>query len=199
MMMLWSSLSFSCSFLLLLLVWLPCSTTSFVLPTTTSSTTTTTTITKKNALLHHIILFYTNNDDNMYNHNDDDDDEQKNLNPIVSKNKARTDLRNLLTQRSIQSFVYLLNQVHDVHTRNWIEQVVDVQQLDGYHGTGALNMTRFPSWDSFFLEIITMEKETIVIERQDSSKSQQTNNDNNKNWANKGGGGGGNRLSLERS
>lgn len=186
MMMLWSSLSFSCCCFLLLLVWLPCSTTSFVLPTTTSSTTTTTT--KKNALLNHIILFYTNNDDNTYNHNDDNDDEKKNLNPIVSKNKARTDLRNFLTQRSIQSFVYLLNQVHDVHTRNWIEQVVDVQQLDGYHGTGALNMTRFPSWDSFFLEIITMEKETIVIERQDSSsKSQQTNNDNNKNWANKGG------------
>jgi hypothetical protein len=39
----------------------------------------------------------------------------------LARNKARTDVRNLLTQRSIQSFVYLLNKVRDVHTAAWIE------------------------------------------------------------------------------
>jgi hypothetical protein len=39
----------------------------------------------------------------------------------LARNKARTDIRNLLTQRSIQSFVYLLNEVHDFPTTTWIE------------------------------------------------------------------------------
>ena len=59
-----------------------------------------------------------------HHHRPEDD---SSLDPIVAKNKARTDLRNLLTQRSIQSFVYLLNQVHDVHTRNWIEVSSTIQ------------------------------------------------------------------------
>lgn len=35
--------------------------------------------------------------------------------------KARTDIRNFLTQRSIQSFVFLLNQCHEEHTVRWLE------------------------------------------------------------------------------
>jgi len=35
--------------------------------------------------------------------------------------KARTDIRNFLTQRSIQSFVYLLNQCREEHTVRWLE------------------------------------------------------------------------------
>ena len=34
---------------------------------------------------------------------------------------SRTDIRTLLTQRSIQSFVYLLNQCHEEHTVRWLE------------------------------------------------------------------------------
>jgi hypothetical protein len=39
----------------------------------------------------------------------------------LTRNKARTDVRNFLTQRAIQSFVYLLNQCRDPHTVNWME------------------------------------------------------------------------------
>jgi hypothetical protein len=35
--------------------------------------------------------------------------------------KARTDIRIFLTQRSIQSFVYLLNQCREEHTVRWLE------------------------------------------------------------------------------
>ena len=35
--------------------------------------------------------------------------------------KSRTDLRNFLTQRSIQSFVFLLNQCREEHTVRWLE------------------------------------------------------------------------------
>ena len=37
------------------------------------------------------------------------------------RNKARMDLRNFLTQRSIQSFVYVLNQCREEHTVRWLE------------------------------------------------------------------------------
>lgn len=40
--------------------------------------------------------------------------------------KARTDVRNFLTQRSIQSFVYLLNQCREEHTVRWLEVSNDV-------------------------------------------------------------------------
>ena len=39
----------------------------------------------------------------------------------VLRNKDRTDIRNFLTQRSIQSFVYLLNQCREEHTVRWLE------------------------------------------------------------------------------
>lgn len=37
------------------------------------------------------------------------------------RNKARTDIRNFLTQRSIQSFVYLVKQCREEHTSRWLE------------------------------------------------------------------------------
>lgn len=39
----------------------------------------------------------------------------------LSRNRARTDVRNFLTQRAIQSFVFLLAQCRDGHTASWIE------------------------------------------------------------------------------
>jgi hypothetical protein len=38
-----------------------------------------------------------------------------------ARNKARTDIRYFLTQRSIQSFVYLLNQCREEHTVHFLE------------------------------------------------------------------------------
>ena len=48
---------------------------------------------------------------------------------------SRTDVRTLLTQRSIQSFVYLLNQCHEEHTVRWLE-VRDTVQRDSARVAG---------------------------------------------------------------
>jgi hypothetical protein len=40
---------------------------------------------------------------------------------------------------------------------------LEFKKLDTFHGTGALDMSRFPSWDSFFLDMVTMDKETVVV------------------------------------
>jgi hypothetical protein len=54
----------------------------------------------------------------------DDYDSPSSSNPprdSLSRNRARTDVRNFLTQRAIQSFVFLLEQCRDGHTASWIE------------------------------------------------------------------------------
>lgn len=51
----------------------------------------------------------------------DDDGGSSRDNDAVERNRARTDVRNFLTQRSIQSFVFLLNQVRDEQSVKFIE------------------------------------------------------------------------------
>jgi len=112
-----------------------------------------------------------------YQQNDDHYDH----NPFIRK-KERTDIRNLLTQRSLQSFVYLLNSVRDVHTAKWIEKVLEFKNLDSFHGTGALDMTKYPSWDSVFLELITMDSEAIRVEASSTARQNRR-----RGWSNRAG------------
>lgn len=43
--------------------------------------------------------------------------------------KSRTDIRNFLTQRSIQSFAFLLNQCREEHTVRWLEVSRRIRRL----------------------------------------------------------------------
>jgi len=80
------------------------------------------------------------------------------------RNKARTDVRNFLTQRSIQSFVYLVKQCREEHTSRWLEKTLDFVNIDKFHGTGAFNQTTFPEWDSIFLNYMDRPDEVIVMQ-----------------------------------
>ena len=51
----------------------------------------------------------------------DTSDENPSFEDALARNKARTDVKNFLTQRSIQSFIYLLDQCRDPHTVAWVE------------------------------------------------------------------------------
>jgi hypothetical protein len=52
----------------------------------------------------------------MYRGRDDD-----NYRDVAALNKARTDIRNFLTQRAVQSFVFLLSHCRDEATVRWLE------------------------------------------------------------------------------
>jgi len=78
--------------------------------------------------------------------------------------KSRTDVRIFLTQRSIQSFVFLLNQCREEHTVRWLEKFLDFSSVDNFHGTGAFNLTKFPEWDSIFLDCVDRPEEVVVIQ-----------------------------------
>lgn len=86
-------------------------------------------------------------------------------------NKKRTSIQHFLSQRSIQSFMTNLLEFKDPHTSDWIERFLDAPSLPAYHGTGALNMTRFESWDSYFLDMAKQPKERILVQARRNSAS----------------------------
>jgi hypothetical protein len=53
--------------------------------------------------------------------NNEDEEEEKRYQAALAHNKIRTDVKNFLTQRAIQSFIFLLVQCRDPHTVRWME------------------------------------------------------------------------------
>ncbi|KAL3905407.1 MAG: hypothetical protein SGILL_009690 [Bacillariaceae sp.] len=82
---------------------------------------------------------------------------------FFERNKGRLDLRNFLTQRSIQSFTYLLKQCREEHTIQFLEKTLEFTNIEKYHGTAAFNMTLYPRWDSFFFENVDRPAEILVM------------------------------------
>lgn len=81
-----------------------------------------------------------------------------------NKLSARTCIKNFLTQRSIQSFMFLQNELHDVNTINWLEEFSNTTNLLRFHGSGAFDMKRFPSWETIFVEMMAMPVTQLEIE-----------------------------------
>lgn len=52
---------------------------------------------------------------------EEDEEEEKRYQEALAHNKIRTDVKNFLTQRAIQSFIFLLVQCRDPHTVRWME------------------------------------------------------------------------------
>lgn len=44
-----------------------------------------------------------------------------------------------------------------------IQNMVEFNKIDSYHGTGAFNITQFPTWDSLFLNLVTHPVDTVVV------------------------------------
>jgi hypothetical protein len=83
---------------------------------------------------------------------------------IFAANAARVDVRNLLTQRAIQSFMFLLTTVRDPHSVKWIEDFLDTQNQLDFHGTGAGYLERFGgSWDAPLLAMAQEPKNVIIV------------------------------------
>eukprot|EP00535_Pseudo-nitzschia_heimii_P012218 CAMPEP_0197198888 /NCGR_PEP_ID=MMETSP1423-20130617/33605_1 /TAXON_ID=476441 /ORGANISM="Pseudo-nitzschia heimii, Strain UNC1101" /LENGTH=347 /DNA_ID=CAMNT_0042652735 /DNA_START=121 /DNA_END=1164 /DNA_ORIENTATION=- len=75
---------------------------------------------------------------------------------------SRIDVRNLLTQRSIQSFMFLCEECRDPHSGRWIEEFLGTKNLLAYHGTGASFVTGV-QWDRPILEILNQPKEVMIV------------------------------------
>ncbi len=93
----------------------------------------------------------------------------------ILNNQKRTCIQHFLSQRSFQSFMYLITEMRDPHTSDWIERFLQAPSLLAYHGTGALNTTIFDEWDSYFLEMAKQPKEKIIIHSRRNSGSKNNN------------------------
>mmetsp|Transcript_33456 Transcript_33456/g.50471 ORF Transcript_33456/g.50471 Transcript_33456/m.50471 type:complete len:433 (+) Transcript_33456:174-1472(+) len=91
----------------------------------------------------------------------DKDDESRQA--ALQNNIMRTDVRNFLTQRSLQSFISLCIACRDPHTVGWLEDFGGWDNFENFHGTGGLNTTLFPTWSSVLTEILEQPQETIVV------------------------------------
>lgn len=91
---------------------------------------------------------------------DSDDDSRR---AAMHHNIMRTDVRNFLTQRSLQSFMHLCMHCRDPHTVKWLEDFGGWDNLESYHGTGALNITKFPTWSSFLVDVMKQPEDVIVV------------------------------------
>lgn len=119
---------------------------------------------------------------------DEDDDSDKFEGEGLASGSSRWTVYNdfplFLTQCSIQSFLFLLKSMRDPHTVVWMENftqpaihlaekpsphdlpawAAEKSQLLSYHGLHAMNTTRFPTWESYFSELIEQPQEIFIIE-----------------------------------
>ncbi|KAL9185957.1 hypothetical protein ACHAXT_003734 [Thalassiosira profunda] len=82
---------------------------------------------------------------------------------IVQHNNARLCPKMLLTQRAVQSFIYLLEECRDPHSGKWLEDFLGLENLGNYHGTGAFNVTRHPTWDAVLYDIMRQPNDAMIV------------------------------------
>lgn len=81
-----------------------------------------------------------------------------------ARNDDRTDVQNLLTQRAIQSFCFLLDNCRDPHSVKWIEDFLGTRNQLNYHGTGAGYIERFGGkWDIPLLKMLEHPKDHVIV------------------------------------
>ena len=112
----------------------------------------------RRSYLHITVLQVSSHDD--INGNRDNNNKKKKLSrdAIIARNNARCCCKQFLTQRAIQSFMFLMAECRDPHSGKWIEDFLGLQNLSQYHGTGAFDIDRFPSWEMVLLEMMKQPK-----------------------------------------
>lgn len=93
----------------------------------------------------------------------DDHHDNEDYEKALAHNKKRTDVRNLLTQRALQSFILLLGSCRDPHTVKWMEDTYGFANLENYHGTGALDVDVYDSWDTLLKDMLLRPNDVVVV------------------------------------
>ena len=107
--------------------------------------------------------------------------------PLDWRDDSRINVLNLLTQRSVQSFLYLCESVRDPHSGKWIQDFLDCPNQLEYHGTGANYVSDMPpsssststttstttgnkaryvgdgTWDGPLLAMVEQPKDVVIV------------------------------------
>lgn len=84
--------------------------------------------------------------------------------PRTNALESRTCIRNFLTQRCLQSFMFLLKEMRDSHTNAWLSDFLGNNNLLSFHGSGALDLNRFCTWDNVFNELMKTPLDAVIVE-----------------------------------
>jgi hypothetical protein len=102
-----------------------------------------------------------------YNHNGENynDDNRKGSPYRDWRDDPRINILNLLTQRAIQSFMFLCESVRDPHSGKWMQDFFETKNQLEYHGTGASYCTtQFGgTWDGPLLAMMEQPKDVVVV------------------------------------
>jgi len=89
--------------------------------------------------------------------------DERHYEDAFQRNMLRTDPRIFLTQRALQSFIFLAIAVRDPHTVKYLEETYELGDFTRYHGTGAINVTQWSEWDSILLDMLHRPTDVIVV------------------------------------
>jgi len=95
----------------------------------------------------------------------------------LDRHEARVDVRSLLTQRALQSFLYLLETCRDPHSGKWIQDFLGCPNLLEYHGTGVAYRNLLPAgeegggraavnvvrWDEPLVRMLERPRDVVVV------------------------------------
>lgn len=82
---------------------------------------------------------------------------------IVERNQVRCDIQNFLTQRAIQSFMYLCESVRDPHSVKWLEEFLGVPNQLNYHGVGMTYLEHYKEWDGPLVALSQQPKDVMIV------------------------------------
>ncbi|KAL3924072.1 MAG: hypothetical protein SGILL_001276, partial [Bacillariaceae sp.] len=107
-------------------------------------------------------LFSSYGDDNL---NSNPENNNKNVPFRDWRIDPRINVLNFLTQRSIQSFMFLADQLRDPHSGKWIEDFLQTQNSLKYHGSGASYVVEQfgGTWDGPLLSMMEQPKDVVVV------------------------------------
>ena len=94
------------------------------------------------------------------------------------KSSSRTDINQFLTQRTMQTFMLLMNNIRDPHTSAWIEDFLGSNNCLSFHGTGLIDMDLFPTWDSVFTKLIEEPPDVVSVEIKASNSGNRLSKNN---------------------
>ena len=78
----------------------------------------------------------------------------------------------------LSSFLVFKKKKNSLICFNALQKILDFTSIDNFHGTGAFNQTRFPEWDSVFLECVDRPEEVIVLEMRQRRRQQKLSGHN---------------------
>lgn len=82
-------------------------------------------------------------------------------------------------QRAIHSILFFDLAPYAICGTKTLEQkTLDFTSIDNFHGTGAFNQTKFPEWDSVFLDCVDRPEEVIVVEMRQRRRQQKLSGHN---------------------